>query len=310
MQAYDLTIRELLAEPLCSLLEYITGEKIKGFLDPSFPSVKERRADLLLEIEDGNILHVEVQSTNDLSMPQRMLEYRLLVKAKYPGRKIQQIVLYIGDEPCRISASLEEEGLVYRYRVIDIKEIPCDVLLESDRTEDLVIAFLCRITDKSELFRKLRAKLENLDPRERADFLAKLLTILGLRPMLKEEVLSFVREVTKMPITVRLEKDLVENFPVIGDLVKQGIQEGFQQGIQEGIQQGLQQGLQKGKIEGVIEGKQESLIKILEIRFGEIEESLRERIKNIREVEKLNNLLVSAIKVADLEKFSKEAWRD
>jgi hypothetical protein len=225
-----------------------------------------------------------------------------LVKAKYPGRKIQQIVLYIGDEPCRISASLEEEGLVYRYRVIDIKEIPCDVLLESDRTEDLVIAFLCRITDKSELFRKLRAKLENLDPRERADFLAKLLTILGLRPMLKEEVLSFVREVTKMPITVRLEKDLVENFPVIGDLVKQG--------IQEGIQQGLQQGLQKGKIEGVIEGKQESLIKILEIRFGEIEESLRERIKSIREVEKLNNLLVSVIKVKDLQEFKKEILED
>ena len=113
-----------------------------------------------------------------------------------------------------------------------------------------------------------------------------------------------------MPITVRLEKDLVENFPVIGDLVKQGIREGFQQGIQEGIQQGLQQGLQQGKIEGVIEGKQESLIKILEIRFGEIEESLKERIKSIREVEKLNNLLASAIKVADLEKFRKEAWRD
>jgi len=36
------------------------------------------------------------------------------------------------------------------------------------------------------------------------------LTILGLKPMLKKEVLSFVREVTKMPITVRLEKDLVK----------------------------------------------------------------------------------------------------
>jgi len=26
----------------------------------------------------------------------------------------------------------------------------------------------------------------------------------------------------EMPITVRLEKDLVENFPIVGDLVKQG----------------------------------------------------------------------------------------
>jgi len=101
-----------------------------------------------------------------------------------------------------------------------------------------------------------------------------------------------------MPITVRLEKDLVENFPVIGDLVKQGIREGFQQGIQE------------GKIEGVIEGRQESLIKILEIRFGEIEESLKERIKSIREVEKLNSLLASAIKVKDLQEFKEEILED
>jgi hypothetical protein len=58
------------------------------------------------------------------------------------------------------------------------------------------------------------------------------LTILGLKPMLKKEVLSFVREVTKMPITVRLEKDLVENFPIVGDLVKQGKNEGFLEGKQ------------------------------------------------------------------------------
>jgi len=279
-------------------------------LDPSFPSVKERRADLLLEVENPStsssmnvsILHVEVQSTNDISMPHRMLEYRLLTKDKYPGKKIQQIVLYIGDEPCKISSSLEEEGLVYRYRVIDIREIPCDVLLESGRVEDLVIAFLCKITDKDELFKKLRAKLEHLDPEEKADFLAKILTILGLRPKLKKEVLSFVREVTRMPITVRLEKELVENFPVIGDLVKQG--------IQEGIQQGIQQGLQQGRIEGVIEGKQEDLIKILEVRFGEVETSLKEKIKGIRKAEKLNSPLVNAVKVADLEEFRKEILED
>ena len=216
------------------------------------------------------------------------------------------MVLYIGDEPCRISAILEEEGLIYQYQVIDIREIPCDVLLESERAEDLVIAFLCRITDKSELFKRLKERLENLDSRERADFLAKVLTILGLRPMLKEKVLSFVKEVGRMPITVRLEKELVENFPVIGDLVKKGIQEGLQQGLQQGIQQGLQQGLQQGIQQGIQRGKQEALIRILEARFGEIEDSLKERIKGIEEVKKLEELLISAIRVSDLEEFKKE----
>ena len=97
-----------------------------------------------------------------------------------------------------------------------------------------------------------------------------------------------------MPITVRLEKELVENFPVIGDLVKKGIQEGLQQGLQEGIQR----------------GKQEALIRILEARFGEIGESLKERIKGIEEVKKLEELLISAIRVNDLEEFKKEIAED
>jgi len=116
--------------------------------------------------------------------------------------------------------------------------------------------------------------------------------------MLKEEVLSFVKEVGRMPITVRLEKELVENFPVIGDLVKKGIQEGLQQGLQEGIQQGIQR------------GKQEALIGILEARFGEIGESLKERIKGIEEVKKLEELLISAIRANDLEEFRKEIAED
>jgi hypothetical protein len=71
-------------------------------------------------------------------------------------------VLYIGNEPCRISAILEEEGLLLPIQSNrhQRKGISCDVLLESGRAE--------------------------------------------------------------MPITVRLEKDLVENFPIVGDLVKQG----------------------------------------------------------------------------------------
>ena len=113
-----------------------------------------------------------------------------------------------------------------------------------------------------------------------------------------------------MPITVRLEKELVENFPVIGDLVKKGIQEGLQEGLQQGLQQGLQEGLQQGIQRGIQRGKQESLIRILEARFGEIEESLRERIKGIEEIEKLEKLLISAIRANDLEEFKKEIAGD
>ena len=59
-----------------------------------------------------------------------------------------------------------------------------------------------------------------------------------------------------------------------------------------------------------MEGKQESLIKILEAKFGRIGESLQERIKGIKEAKRLDELLIIAIHVADLEEFEKKILED
>ena len=53
----------------------ITGKNYKRVLNSVFPNTKERRVDLLLELEDNSILHIEFQTSNDKDMLYRMLEY-------------------------------------------------------------------------------------------------------------------------------------------------------------------------------------------------------------------------------------------
>ena len=65
-QRYDITIRDILTNPSNTLIKFLTGKNYKKVLNPNFPKTSERIADLLLELEDGTILHLEIQSTNNV----------------------------------------------------------------------------------------------------------------------------------------------------------------------------------------------------------------------------------------------------
>jgi len=68
----------------------LTGKKGIKILDNTFPSTKERVADLVLELEDSSIFHLELQTQND-KKPLRMIEYYLLLK-HLPPEKIANIL--------------------------------------------------------------------------------------------------------------------------------------------------------------------------------------------------------------------------
>jgi len=57
-------------------------------------------------------------------------------------------------------------------------------------------------------------------------------------------------------------------------LREQSLHEGHRQGLQQGIDQGLQQGLQQG----FLRGQAETLLRLLEARFGRIDAAARKRI--------------------------------
>ncbi len=173
------------------------------------------------------------------NMPFRMLEYFVLISAKYPNRKIKQIVLYVGEKPLNMKNRIETENLNFSYRLMDIREISCEELLKSDSLTDKILAVLCDVRNPEKYFKEVLEELYRLPRRERKDYLKKLLNLLTIRPKL---VLSFEKEERNMPITI--DEELIKEHP--------WFKRGRQEGKKEGKEEGLKEGLEKAKREDVI----------------------------------------------------------
>jgi len=78
-----------------------------------------------------------------------------------------------------------------------------------------------------------------------------------------------------------------------------------QMGREEGLQQGLQRGRQEGLREGVIVTRQKVVLDALEIRFGQVPDSIRESIEAIQDEARLRSLHQTAIQAESLEAFAR-----
>ena len=84
------------------------------------------------------------RASNDAAMPLRMAEYCLGVYRLF-GQFPRQIVLYVGEAPLRMESELRGPDVSFAYRLIDIRTLDGDRLLESGEVGDNVIAILARI---------------------------------------------------------------------------------------------------------------------------------------------------------------------
>jgi hypothetical protein len=225
MQEYDVALKLLLQGHAKLIIQELAGGAVEKWLDIELPKVRNLRMDLLGETVDGNLIHVELQSSNEAAMALRMAEYYLGVFRLF-GKFPRQVLLYVGEAPLRMSSELRGPDLSFRYRALDIRDLDGDRLIESEEVGDNVIAILARLRDDRGAIRKIIGKIASLAPAERAAALSQLLILAGLR-RLEETV---VREVQKMPIHI----DILEN-KVLGPPFKRGLEEGLQEGERKGV---------------------------------------------------------------------------
>ena len=104
MQGYDVALKLTLREVDVAIRELV-GMTVARWLNVERPEIRNTRVDLLGETHAGELLHIELQATNDTSMALRMAEYRLRVFRQFK-KFPHQVLLYIGEEPLRMSAEL------------------------------------------------------------------------------------------------------------------------------------------------------------------------------------------------------------
>jgi len=205
MGVYDKTLRELFQDVPYKLIQLLTNQKITKVLDSHFPQVEEREADLVVELENGDIFHLEIQSVNDTYMPKRMLYYYLLIDKVYKKAPIQ-MVLYVGEKNNTIKNGLDLPNLKYIYKVVNIKDIDCKELVNSKSINDNIIAILCNIENPNQFFEKINQKLLNLNNKQRENYLRKLIILARLRPKIYENLENFYKE-KKMPFIIEAKND-------------------------------------------------------------------------------------------------------
>jgi len=218
-QKMDIFLRDSFQKIPEKFILFLTGKKGIKILDNTFPTVKERKADLTIELEDGSIFHLELQTYPDKQMPIRMLEYFVLLMQKYPDREIYQMVLYVGEGTPRMENSINRKNLSFSYELKDIKEIHCKELMESPQLEDKILAVLCNVEDPERYFDQLLKELLKLPEKERADYIRKLLTALQYRPKLKV-VLKRLLEERKMPLTIT--EEMIKQDPFFQEGLERG----------------------------------------------------------------------------------------
>ncbi len=230
MAKFDKTLRDIIQNIPQKFVSTLTGKKGTKILDNTFPSTKERVADLVLQLEDGSVFHLELQTQNDKNMPFRMLECYLLLKQRYPDNPVKQMVLYVGDGRPNMPSSLETDNLRFSYEIRDIKDIECKELLESDSLEDKILAVLCKVEDFERYIFELTKELLKLPEKQRADYIRKLLIALNYRPKLKMKLKTLMEE-KKMPLVITEEMAKQDPFYDLG--YKKGKEEGKEEAKKE-----------------------------------------------------------------------------
>ncbi|MBF0464522.1 MAG: hypothetical protein HQK88_09260 [Nitrospirae bacterium] len=271
-QYFDITLKSILKKLPRKFMKIMTGFETAKFLDVQFPEIKYRQPDLLVELPDDSLFHMEMQAQNDRNMDCRELEYLYLIYCNF-RKSVQQLVLYVGDGKLNMKNEIKMPGLHFTYRIIDIRDIDCRELLESDDPADNILAILCKTDDADGTIRGIIAKLYELPVEDRRNYILELLTLSRLRGLTK----SVKREVKKMPVTIDISTD-----------------ELYLDGKEEGLLEGERIGLLEG-IEGM-----------LEIKFGLTGLELMNMVKALNTVDKLEefkNLIKLAGSMDELKAF-------
>ncbi|MBF0338887.1 MAG: hypothetical protein HQL05_13785 [Nitrospirae bacterium] len=277
-QKFDIALKDIIKDVPGTFLKLLTGYETGKFIDVQFPDIQLREADIVIEAPDGELIHIEIQSTNDAMMLERMYLYSAFIYNQHKRLPIQ-IVLYIGNKPLNMTHSMGAGLINYAYRLIDIRNFDGDPLIDSNDPNDNVLAILCKTKDADVTIRRILAKFSLLSPREMENYIRKLLYLAGLGNLaykVKQEVLN-------MPITIDLDEyEIFKDVFVKGEL--KGRMEGILEGRMEGILEGRLEGRQEGRLEGALKG----IEGMLEIKYGPEGLELMEMVRGIDKIDRLD----------------------
>jgi hypothetical protein len=205
----------LLLHSVNSAVEKLIGTPIVRWHNMELPKPGLLRVDLLGETADGELIHIELQSTNDPFMALRMAEYAVHMYCVFK-RLPRQIVIYVGHAEMKMASELIGPQLTFHYALIDINSLDSEPLLQSSLIADNLLAILTRLQDQRAAVRHILARIATLEPDEKRVALKQLLILAGLRKLGS----TIATELQ----TMLIEEDIMDH-DLFGPMIRQSRQE-------------------------------------------------------------------------------------
>jgi len=188
----DIISKEILKHIARDLSTHILKIDIKDdmeLIDKEFTRIEKRDADLIFKNGD-EIIHIEIQNNNHSQMHLRMHRYLSDILFEYESLELRQYLLYIGESRCSMTNSIKKQNLDYSYAIIDMRDIPCEALLNSNDPSAVVLSILCDFEDRDKqiVVNTILKRLKELsDDREYKNYL-KMVNVLSTNRNLEDEV--------------------------------------------------------------------------------------------------------------------------
>jgi hypothetical protein len=110
---FDITLKDLLKDIPARFLKLLSGFDTGKFLDTQLTNVSLLLPDLLIELPNLKLLHIEIMSKPE-KMLKRMFFYDALIFEHY-DRLPRQILLYVGDRPLNIKNTIANKIVNYSF---------------------------------------------------------------------------------------------------------------------------------------------------------------------------------------------------
>ena len=238
----------------------------------------DQRVDALFQVflKNGDsryvLVHIEVQSTRDHNLPDRMYEYAYRVWDRHRQRVAGIVILADTgprfEQPSEFGWELWGTKMAYNFPVIRLLDLAQDRQKLEESSNVFAVATLAQ----------LDAKATRDDPEARLDAKRKLIRRLYEKRYSREEIVSLFQLIDWMlhlpdEQAIIFEADLESmeaehQMPYITSIERRAEARGEARGIERGIAQGIERGIERGREQGLQEGRIEQLRRLLEHRFG------------------------------------------
>ena len=111
--------------------------KLKAIFQDAMPG-------MVVRLVNGWILHLELQSKNDAAIVDRCLDYRVVIRRKWPGARIRQVVIFMGSERLTMQSAIDEDDLQFRFALVNLQDVPASTFLFIGKQERARLGRLVR----------------------------------------------------------------------------------------------------------------------------------------------------------------------